>query len=197
MSGTPSPETLALLERLIAFDTVSAHSNRAMIDFVADYLGTFGIEAQVLPSPDGNKASLWATIGPAIAGGIVLSGHSDVVPEVLALFEARMQEAIIAQIRRDHPTVTATTRIFANALALAPEPEGLAETLAKQLLGTNQARAVAFAAEAGQYQRAGLSTVIIGPGSIDQAHIADEYIDLDQLAACETFLRKLSDELTV
>ncbi len=76
----PSPETLGLLADLIGFDSISSRSNRPMIDHAAAYLASFGIEAQVLPSPDGEKASLWATIGPAIDGGLVLSGHSDVVP---------------------------------------------------------------------------------------------------------------------
>ena len=78
--SAPSPETLALLADLIGFDSVSSRSNRALIDHAAAYLASFGIAAQVLPSADGEKANLWATIGPAIDGGLVLSGHSDVVP---------------------------------------------------------------------------------------------------------------------
>ncbi|MGF1455283.1 MAG: acetylornithine deacetylase [Alphaproteobacteria bacterium] len=69
-----------LLDRLIAFDTTSRLSNRALIDFVADYLASFGVKADILPSDDGTKANLYATIGPEAAGGIILSGHTDVVP---------------------------------------------------------------------------------------------------------------------
>lgn len=71
---------LALLDRLIAFDTVSARSNLALIDWVAAWLHGHGVEPVVLPSPDGAKANLYATIGPDGPGGVVLSGHTDVVP---------------------------------------------------------------------------------------------------------------------
>ncbi|MCB9958534.1 MAG: acetylornithine deacetylase [Rhodospirillaceae bacterium] len=73
-------DPIGLLDRLIAFDTVSNRSNRALIDWVADYLNGHGVDAQVLPSLTGNKANLLATLGPQVEGGIVLSGHTDVVP---------------------------------------------------------------------------------------------------------------------
>lgn len=72
--------TLEILERLIAFDTTSCRSNRRMIDWVAAYLAERGIPCWQVPSEDGEKTNLLARIGPEIAGGIVLSGHSDVVP---------------------------------------------------------------------------------------------------------------------
>src|SRR3546814_20933618 len=71
---------LEMLERLVAFDTVSARSNLALIDWVAAYLADHGIAPVVLPGEDGTKANLYATIGPAEPGGIGLSGHTDVVP---------------------------------------------------------------------------------------------------------------------
>ncbi|WP_157216429.1 acetylornithine deacetylase [Flavisphingomonas formosensis] len=381
----PREDTLALLSDLVAFDTVSARSNRALIDFAAARLAEAGIAAQVLPSPDGAKASLWATIGPKVDGGIVLSGHSDVVPvdgqdwtsdpfrvelrdgrafgrgvadmkgfiacvlaaaprfaqaplrrpvhvaltydeevgcvgapkllawlaeqaprpaiafigeptsmrvvnahkgilvartqicgveahsslahlgvsaigiaaraitllqtieqelaaerqdrrfepsratlsinriaggtavnilagrasfdwdvrsipgvdgrAVLARFEERLETKIMAPLRAAFPTVEAHTAVVADAPALAPEEDGHAETLAKRLLSTKETRAVAYAAEAGQFQGAGLSTVIVGPGSIDQAHKADEYVDLEQLGLCDQFLDRLAGAL--
>lgn len=387
MTDAPQPraETLALLSDLVAFDTVSARSNRALIDFAAARLAAAGIPAAVLPSPDGAKASLWATIGPAVDGGVVLSGHSDVVPvdgqawtsdpfrvtfregrafgrgvadmkgfiacalgaaarfarapltrpihvaltydeevgcvgapkllawlasqrprpaiafigeptsmrvvnahkgilvarteirgveahsslahlgisaiavaaqaitllrtieaelaaersdarfqpasatisvnriqggtavnilagqtwfdwdvrsipgvearAVVARFEERLEAEVMAPLRRAHPEVAAHTTVMADAPALGPELDGRAEALAKHLLATNETRAVAYAAEAGQFQEAGLSTVIVGPGSIDQAHKADEYVELAQLAACERFLDRLAESL--
>jgi acetylornithine deacetylase len=80
-----APERLAeraleLLARLIAFDTVSAKSNLALIDWVEDYLRAYGVEARRIASGDGIKASLVAAIGPLVEGGVVLSGHTDVVP---------------------------------------------------------------------------------------------------------------------
>ena len=79
----PSPETLpsrAILERLIAFPTVSADSNLPLIDWVETYLAAHGIASTRVPSPCGTKAHLFAQTGPAVPGGVVLSGHSDVVP---------------------------------------------------------------------------------------------------------------------
>lgn len=70
-----------LLTELVAFDTTSAKSNLKLIDFVRDYLASHGVSATLTPSPDGTKASLFATIGAADGmGGIGLSGHSDCVP---------------------------------------------------------------------------------------------------------------------
>jgi acetylornithine deacetylase len=378
----PRPETLALLGELVAFDTVSSRSNRALIDHVATRLGTLGIRAEILPSEDGKKANLWSSIGPAVDGGVVLSGHSDVVPvdgqawqsapfsmvvrqgrafgrgtadmkgfiacaltamerhrdtplrrpiylalsydeeigclgapklldwlarqdrkpglaligeptgmqvvnahkgilvarteivgveahsslaqqgvsaimlagqaivllqtmeaelgaeflddrfapdhtsisvnrivggtatnilaarawfewgirtvpavageDVLDRFQSRLEREILAPARLRHPGVSAHTAVLADVPALAPEPRGKAEAMAMQLLGVDSASAVAYGAEAGQFQRAGLSTVIVGPGSIEQAHRADEFVSLDQLARCEAFLDGLA-----
>jgi len=378
---TPSTATLDLLDRLIAFDTVSARSNRALIDFAADHLRALGASAEVVPAADGTKASLWATVGPATDGGVVLSGHSDVVPvdgqdwssdpfrltvrdgsvygrgtadmkgfiacalaaaarhraaplkrpvhvaltfdeevgclgapeligwaaarrprpaivvigeptmmgvvnahkgihlcrteifgaeahsslshlgvsavhlaadaiailrrlerewaervsdarfepaattvsvnrigggtatnilaghawfdwdvravpgaspaDLRAAFEAALEAEVIAPARGRHPLVRAETRVLADAPPLRPDPHGPAERLAMRLLGANDASVVPFAAEAGQYQAAGYSAVIVGPGSIEQAHKADEFVSLDQLARCDRFLDDL------
>ena len=72
--------TLDLLDRLVGFDTVSSKSNLPLIDFVEDYLRGHGIASVRVPNVDGDKAALFATVGPTGDGGIVLSGHTDVVP---------------------------------------------------------------------------------------------------------------------
>ncbi|TKA95133.1 acetylornithine deacetylase [Cereibacter changlensis] len=69
----------AILERLIAFDTVSSRPNRALIDWVRDLLAGAGIESVLIPDEGGGKANLYATVGPEGAG-VMLSGHTDVVP---------------------------------------------------------------------------------------------------------------------
>jgi acetylornithine deacetylase len=69
-----------LLARLVAFDTTSHKSNLPLVAFVEDYLLQHGIVSHRVPSGDGEKASLFATIGPGHTGGIALSGHTDVVP---------------------------------------------------------------------------------------------------------------------
>ncbi|RUX32453.1 acetylornithine deacetylase [Mesorhizobium sp. M2A.F.Ca.ET.042.01.1.1] len=72
--------SIDILERLIAFPTVSRESNLDLISCVADLLETSGIASQLIHSADGHKANLFATIGPADRPGIMLSGHTDVVP---------------------------------------------------------------------------------------------------------------------
>lgn len=69
-----------LMDRLVGFPTVSRDSNLELIDFVDDYLKGFGVESTRVPNDDGTKAALYANIGPQIDGGVVLSGHTDVVP---------------------------------------------------------------------------------------------------------------------
>ncbi|CAN5228633.1 acetylornithine deacetylase [soil metagenome] len=70
---------LTHLEALIAFDTTSRDSNLALIGYVEDFLGQHGVSSHRVVNDDGRKANLYATIGPAVAGGVVLSGHTDVV----------------------------------------------------------------------------------------------------------------------
>lgn len=70
----------ALLARLVGFATVSRDSNLELIGFIRDYLAEQGVESELFHNPEGTKANLFATIGPLNAGGVVLSGHTDVVP---------------------------------------------------------------------------------------------------------------------
>ncbi|MFC5359268.1 acetylornithine deacetylase [Azospirillum himalayense] len=371
----------AMIARLVGFDTVSRRSNMALIDWVRDYLAGYGVESRLVPSPDGAKANLFATIGPMTEGGVVLSAHTDVVPVdgqpwdtdpftlverdgrlygrgtadmksfpavALALLpdilEAGLKRplhlalsydeevgcigapAMIARIagelprpsavivgeptsmgvvlahkgcyvlrtsvtghevhssqidrgvsavmtaarlvtlvgdmaaenaaaadpacgfdppfttlqvgtieggtaanitarhcsfvwdirplpgddwtryrdrfeaecarlraamRRISPDCDIRTEQLAGVPGLAPEPDGPAAQLCHALTGRNDTGMVSFAAEAGQFQEAGLSTVLCGPGSIDQAHQPNEYIDIAQVTACEGFLRDL------
>ncbi|MEH3117309.1 MAG: acetylornithine deacetylase [Methylorubrum populi] len=378
---------LELLERLVAFDTESSKSNLALIDFVADYLDGWGVPHLRVPNAAGDKAALFATLGPMTDGGVVLSGHTDVVPvtgqawssdpfilrvtdgraygrgavdmkgfdalalalvpealgagltrpihillsydeettclgvaDAIARFGADlprpgavivgeptgMQVAdahksvvtfnttvyghaahsakpmlganavmaaadLIAELNRiadamaargdasgrfDPPNTTVhvgviqggTARnilpklctflwefrglpdldmaeipaLFASACervtrerlnrygdfgrietveevavpGLAPDPGSEAERLALRLAGRNATISVPYATEAGRFQRAGLPTVVCGPGSIDQAHQPDEFITLDELARGEAFMRRLIEACT-
>lgn len=73
-------DTLDILQRLLAFDTTSEYSNLALIDFVQELLGSHGAQVSILRDPDKAKANLYATIGPLHKPGVLLSGHTDVVP---------------------------------------------------------------------------------------------------------------------
>jgi acetylornithine deacetylase len=69
-----------ILTRLVSFDTTSRDSNLPLIAWVEDFLRPLGAELVRMPSEDGKKSNLWARFGPDEPGGIVLSGHTDVVP---------------------------------------------------------------------------------------------------------------------
>ena len=378
---------IPILQRLIAFDTTSHLSNLALIDWVEDYLAGHGVASRRIANADGAKANLLATVGLAREGGVVLSGHTDVVPvagqawtsdpfalverggrlfgrgacdmkgfialalaavpdfldaglarpahlafsydeeigcfgapamiEVIArelprpalvvvgeptsmevvsghkgigawrvtvsgheahssrtdlgvsavMGAARLMGALAELAERfvrdadpaspflpKHPTLTIGTvnggtagnilarecvfvfdlrglpddrsrealapvldlarRIDAEMKSQAPEagvvieqladvpplradPTGVAEAFVRRLAGDNgPARVASFASEAGQFQGAGLPTVLCGPGSIDQAHQPDEYVDVAQMQRAAAFMARLAEELS-
>ena len=76
---------------------------------------------------------------------------------------------------------------------LIPTDHNPADILCRALTGDNGSHSVSYAAEAGIFQKAGFSVVICGPGDIAQAHQPNEFIAVDQIKACEDFMRKLAD----
>ncbi|AAY35223.1 acetylornithine deacetylase [Pseudomonas syringae pv. syringae] len=75
-----SPRALEILKRLIAFDTVSSEPNMALIEYVRELLASKGIESLIVKDETGKKANLFASTGPREVPGVLLSGHTDVVP---------------------------------------------------------------------------------------------------------------------
>ncbi|WGI25691.1 acetylornithine deacetylase [Halomonas alkaliantarctica] len=73
-------DVTTLLTKLVSFDTTSSESNLALIEYVEGYLAEYGVSAERVMSPCGTKANLIARIGPEAPGGVMLSGHTDVVP---------------------------------------------------------------------------------------------------------------------
>ena len=88
------------------------------------------------------------------------------------------------------------TTIEVDVPPLAADAGSVAETLALRLTRSNSTIAVSFATEAGYFQGAGLPTIVCGPGSIDQAHKPDEFVDEAQLVACLEFLARLAEDLS-
>ena len=76
----PKPETLDMITRLIEMPTVSRDSNLVLIHWVRDHLKSMGVDSTLVHDETGKKANLYATLGPQDKPGIVLSGHTDVVP---------------------------------------------------------------------------------------------------------------------
>ena len=69
-----------ILTKLVSFPVLGGESNTSIITWIKDYVESFGIETTLVPNEEGNKASLHCRIGPAVDGGVILSGHTDVVP---------------------------------------------------------------------------------------------------------------------
>ena len=71
---------LSIFEKLISFDTTSYKSNLELINFIIDYLKDYNIPCSTVYNDEKTKANIFASLGPVTQGGIVLSGHTDVVP---------------------------------------------------------------------------------------------------------------------
>ena len=69
-----------ILADLVSFPVLGGQSNLSIINHIKNYVESFGVETQLVPNDEGNKASLHCRIGPAEDGGVILSGHTDVVP---------------------------------------------------------------------------------------------------------------------
>lgn len=120
-----------LLEQLVAFDTTSRKSNLALIDFVRGYLTELGVNCELIHNDERSKANLYARLGPAGSGGVMLSGHSDVVP-VDGQNWSVPPFALTGRDGKLYGRGTADMKGFI-ACVLAAVPHFLAQPLAQQL----------------------------------------------------------------
>jgi acetylornithine deacetylase len=118
-------------------------------------------------------------------------------PHALLAGVYALAKRIDGEIKARAPEGGVAVEVMADVPPLAPGDGGPAEAFVRRLAGDNgPARAVSYAAEAGQFQRGGFSTVLCGPGSIDQAHHADEYVDIAQLERGAVFMQRLAEALS-
>src|SRR5260221_100805 len=260
MSTEKTTDILAVLATLVEFETTSRESNLGLIEWVRDYLGGHGVDAQLIYDRNQSKANLFATIGPAVDGGIILSGHTDVVPAADQQWDSHPFRASIRDnklygrgasdmkgflacvleqlpswknqplLRTIHlafdyrylagvdparifdPILEFKDRLVAemrlldaeaniglhrdeSCLPLNADEHSPIAALVKALARNTSTRKVAFSTEAGYFERQGIAAIVCGPGSIEQAHRANEYMDIDQLIACRHFLNKLGVSL--
>lgn len=106
-----------------------------------------------------------------------------------------IEEVALPALRAEHPDGDIWTEAICEIPPLKPDATSQLEPLALSVTGNNRSIQVSYGAEAGMFQVAGIDTIICGPGSIDQAHQPNEWIDIDQIGQCEDFLRKLTDRL--
>ncbi|OYX94411.1 MAG: hypothetical protein B7Y78_06750 [Caulobacter sp. 35-67-4] len=115
---------------------------------------------------------------------------------ILADFFARA-EAMDVELKARAPEAGVRVERRSLTPSFAPEVDGVAEAFARRMAGDNgPGRVVPYAAEAGQFQGAGFSTVICGPGSIDQAHQPDEFVEISQMQRGAAFMARLIEDLS-
>ena len=133
------------------------------------------------------------------AGDCRFAVEMRVVPDeditaLAAEFEAEAAR-LDAALKAVNPQAGVTLTRFFNVPGLKPETEGPAEALVRRLTGANAAGVVSYGTEAGQFQDAGYSAVICGPGDIAQAHQVDEYLELSEWQAGQRFMLALLEDL--
>jgi acetylornithine deacetylase len=107
-----------------------------------------------------------------------------------------VERELLPAMRRGAPTAGIVTEIIGEVAGLVPMERNEAEALVRALTGDREpAQLVSFGTEAGLFQQHGVSTVICGPGSIDQAHKPDEFIEATQLDACLAMIEALQQKL--
>lgn len=111
--------------------------------------------------------------------------------EIAAFVETSLRPAM----QRVSPAADIVTHVVGEVDGLKPMPDSEAVRLVSELTGANTADVVSFGSEAGLFQNLGVSTVVCGPGSIEQAHKPDEYVALDQLEQCLRMLTRLLPKL--
>ncbi len=109
-------------------------------------------------------------------------------------YTARVRE-IEAEMQAVHPEARVDLAGFFDVPALKPETNGAAEAFARRITGDNASHVVSYGTEAGQFQEAGYSAVVCGPGSIEQAHQPDEFITIAEFEGGHRFMERLLEEL--
>ncbi|GLU31790.1 acetylornithine deacetylase [Trinickia caryophylli] len=116
---------------------------------------------------------------------------------VFERIEHYAQQTLLPQMRREHPDAAIEFTRIASAPGLDATEQAAITELVRALTGDRQTRKVAYGTEAGLFARAGVPSIVCGPGDIEQAHKPNEYVELSQLAACESFLRKFMRSMSV
>ena len=118
--GQPSSELMAMIERLIAFPTVSRDSNLGLIEWTRDHLAGMGVKSRLTYDATGKKANLFATLGEGSRPGLVLSGHTDVVPVDGQAWDTDPFKATVVGEKLYGRGVADMKSYIASALVMAP-----------------------------------------------------------------------------
>jgi acetylornithine deacetylase len=116
--------------------------------------------------------------------------------DLLGDFNQFAKEIVLPNLTDTAPDASIVTSSLASVPPLIAEPGSPAEALVRRHSASGEPGAMSFCTEAGQFQAAGFSSVVCGPGKIDQAHQANEFVEIDQLRRCERLLASVTSELT-
>lgn len=116
---------------------------------------------------------------------------------IFARIERYAHETLLPQMRREHPNAAIEFTKIAAAPGLDASEQAAITALVRALTTNRETRKVAYGTEAGLFARAGVPSIVCGPGDIEQAHKPNEYLELAQLAACEDFLGKFVRSMSV
>lgn len=122
----------------------------------------------------------------------VQPSDADHVKDTMARY---CRDTLLPAMQAIYPEASIETEVVGEVAGLTPTTQNEARELMADLLGSNAAELVPFGTEAGLFQELGMDVVVCGPGSIAQAHKADEYLTLDQLSQCLTVLNRLAGRL--
>lgn len=111
--------------------------------------------------------------------------------------QSYVRDTVLPQMREEHPQAAIALESTARVPSFQASEEAAVTQLVRRLVGVQALHKVAYASEAGQFEAAGIPTIICGPGDIAQAHAADEYVSLEQIAACHRFLSEVIQALSV
>jgi acetylornithine deacetylase len=161
-----------------------------------------GLKADRDPRFTPDHTTVQATVVHGGTAVNILAKEADVTWEYRALpgsdteaiietVKRRAESELLPKYRARAAEAAFRTTLHAQYPGLALDEESPAILLARELTGANQVEAVAYGTEAGHFQNYGIPAVICGPGSIEQAHRPDEFCELSELDACESFLKKV------
>jgi acetylornithine deacetylase len=173
-------------------------------------LERIGAQLRLLGDPSGRFDPPWSSVHVGmIQGGTARNivardcafhwearGLPGLAPTYVADQLAHYVQSLHGQIFQHFPQTGIETILENEVPGLRPEIGSLAESLALRAARRNATIAVPYATEAGHFQLAGAPTVVCGPGSIEQAHQPNEFIDISQLSACIDFMQRLTEELS-
>ena len=123
----------------------------------------------------------------------VQAGDAAFVNERMAAFA---RDELLERMRAVHPGAGIETEVIGEVAGLIPTAANEARDLVFALTGENGAGVVPFGTEAGLFQEIGMDVVVCGPGSIEQAHKADEFIEIAEIEKCLVILERLGRRLT-